>query len=73
VPPRQLGALRDHYTKKNLGAGVSFDSGYYAGREYLRQFDAELIRFINDTLDPALVRRLGYDLIAPETHQLAGR
>jgi len=64
VPPRQLGALRDHYKKKNLETGVSFQAGYYSGREYLRQYDPSLLQFVNDNLKPELVTRLGYEMVA---------
>lgn len=66
VPPRQLGALRDHYRKKNLAAGEKFNSNYYQGREYLMHFDASLMGFVNDCLDADLVRRLGYEILQPQ-------
>jgi hypothetical protein len=63
VPPRQLGALRDHYKKKNLNSGATFEPGYYHGREYLKQFDRELIDFVNHNLNPSTVQKLGYEMV----------
>ncbi len=62
VPPRQLGALRDHYKKKNLASGVTFDAGQYTRQEYLKDFSQDLLDFVNANLEPELVTKLGYPM-----------
>jgi hypothetical protein len=62
VPPRQLGALRDHYKKKNLADGTTFDPGHYTRQEYFKAFTPDLLDFVNENLQPDLLTRLGYKL-----------
>ena len=62
VPPRQLGALHDHYKKKNLAAGTTFDPGQYTRQEFFKAFTPDLLEFVNENLRADLVTRLGYTL-----------
>jgi hypothetical protein len=65
VPPRQLGALRDDYKKKNLAAGTTFDPGQYTRQEFFRAFTPDLLDFVNENLQSDLVTRLGYTMANP--------
>ena len=64
VPPRQLGALKDQYKKRNLERGVVFDASQYTRHEYLKSFTPELLKFVNENLDPGIVNRLGYSVVS---------
>lgn len=64
VPPRQLGALRPDYKKKNLSRGEVFDARRYTRHEYLSAFSKDLLDFVNQQLSLDLVRRIGYEPVA---------
>lgn len=63
VPPRQLGALRPDYKKKNLNRGEVFDPGKYTRHEYLAAYTQELLDFVNEQLNHELLERVGYETV----------